>query len=858
MKFLFVCLVLLATLFTPAAQASGAPVWQEVRGQTGPDPYSACQASTAALDALWYLKQVEFKYVIYRMYNVAYCYGTSILLGLGKPEPQMGYLNSADCIANCEPSFIPPQCLNGTPCIPLMPVQKNAGGSASNNPDDGSSPLCNGSDPINGATGNEVLQETDYRSANAQLVFRRTYNSALGIAPMPETSSVGTAWRHSYDQAVYQSSPTLLAVTRADGKSYAFHLLKGLWVSDADVMDTLVQLGRSDHPDGWQYTTQEQAVERYHADGRLISMTQSNGYAQRLTYSDGTAGAGGGYVLTGTGEPTSTVLPSGRLIRVTDSSGRSLQFGYDTSGNLVRLVDPAGAVYLYDYDSNRNLIAITWPDGAKRSYVYEDTRFPHALTGLIDQNGKRYATWAYDADGRAMSSEHANGVDKYSLAYAADSPGVPASTTITDPLGSSRIWNFTNVQSVFRNAAVSQACDTCPGNIALSLRYDGNGNIISRTDFDGRVTTYVFDETRNLETRRTEAAGTPQARTIRTSWSPDFRLPLQISETGRVIRYRYDRLGNVLSQTISDSQNGTSETRLSYTTVADRTLPNLLKTLSISSNNATETTTYSYYPNGDLHTASNAQGLVITVTKYDANGHPLSFIDPDGVVTALNYSSRGWLQSKTVGNAVTRYRHDAAGQLTQVNNPDGSIVTFAHDAAHRLTDITDGFGNRIHFTLDAMGKRTDMVYHDASGVAVSGRSTVFDTLLESDDDGYSGSGEPGAVGLPDPSAQAQQHLARQLTQILRNLRDRMCGDGDCPPCKTVSGKIVPVGTVAYRPLEIIPYDVKQHGIYGSHHNLFIANQYPYPKCDCFWAKQSRVAKPDEIQPSWIPIEPFAN
>ncbi len=86
----------------------------------------------------------------------------------------------------------------------------------------------------------------------------------------------------------------------------------------------------------------------------------------------------------------------------------------------------------------------------------------------------------------------------------------------------------------------------------------------------------------------------------------------------------------------------------------------------------------------------------------------------------------------------------------------------------------------------------------------------------------------------------------------------MCKDKKCPPCKTVSGKVVPVGTISYRPLDVIPDDVQQHGVYGSHHNLFQANQYPYPKCDCFWRKLKNVAKPSEIQPGWIPIEPFAN
>jgi RHS repeat-associated protein len=83
-------------------------------------------------------------------------------------------------------------------------------------------------------------------------------------------------------------------------------------------------------------------------------------------------------------------------------------------------------------------------------------------------------------------------------------------------------------------------------------------------------------------------------------------------------------------------------------------------------------------------------------------------------------------------------------------------------------------------------------------------------------------------------------------------------DKSCPPCKTVSGNIVPVGTIGYRPLDVLPPDVQQHGVYGSHYNLFRANQYPKPKCDCFWQKLKNVASPGALQPNWMPIEPFLN
>ena len=86
-----------------------------------------------------------------------------------------------------------------------------------------------------------------------------------------------------------------------------------------------------------------------------------------------------------------------------------------------------------------------------------------------------------------------------------------------------------------------------------------------------------------------------------------------------------------------------------------------------------------------------------------------------------------------------------------------------------------------------------------------------------------------------------------------------CKDDDCPPCKTVSGRIVLVGTMGYRPLDALPDDVIQHGVAGSHHNIFVAKQAPKGSpqpCRCFWQKQKYVLKPDQITPDMIPVEPF--
>jgi hypothetical protein len=77
----------------------------------------------------------------------------------------------------------------------------------------------------------------------------------------------------------------------------------------------------------------------------------------------------------------------------------------------------------------------------------------------------------------------------------------------------------------------------------------------------------------------------------------------------------------------------------------------------------------------------------------------------------------------------------------------------------------------------------------------------------------------------------------------------------CPPCKLIDGTIVPVGTIAYRPMDTPPPGKIEHGISGPHYNLYKANQNPN-NCQCFW--QPIGAVPPPPQPDWVPIQIFAN
>ncbi|MEN1593204.1 hypothetical protein AAIH63_35845, partial [Pseudomonas aeruginosa] len=55
------------------------------------------------------------------------------------------------------------------------------------------------------------------------------------------------------------------------------------------------------------------------------------------------------------------------------------------------------------YDKEQRLTSVTRTDGqynTKTQYLYDDPRNIKLLTGIQDNNNRRFATWAYDNQGR--------------------------------------------------------------------------------------------------------------------------------------------------------------------------------------------------------------------------------------------------------------------------------------------------------------------------------------------------------------------------------------------------------------------------------------------------------------------------
>ena len=590
------------------------------------------------------------------------------------------------------------------------------GGPSSGGANAGSGTLPKG-DPVDASNGNLNESETDYSGAGSDPIrFVRIYNLwdlSCGSTSGP-AGYLGGSWSATYFQYLLPVSVTDSTTTyntvyayRPDGRVLTFNEYSGVYSPDGDVTDSLVQTSG-----GWSYQTADDTIETYNAAGQLLSVAKRGQAPVTVNYAGG-----------GPGDPP---------VSVSDAFGHSLQFSYAPNRTtnylqLASITDPAGHTILYSHNSVGQLTTVTQTDGTARGYSYYSTSYCN-LTGITDEASVLYASWTYGSIGPA-TSQNAGGVNAYSFTYSLS--GSSGSVSVTDPLGKSRTYNQSLIWGAYHTTSSSAPCPGCGED--ASRVYDASGNITTRTDFNGNQTKYVYNAQTNLESSRTEAYGTSQARTITTTWDPNWRQPDSITEPNRTTAFTYNSLGGVLTKTITDT---TVTPNVSRTWTYTYDSYGRMLTAKGPRTDVNSTTTYAYYTCttgsqcGQLQTVTDPVGNVTTYNTYNVHGQPLTITDPNGTVTTLTYDLRERLTSRQVGTETTSFSYYPTGLLKQVTLPDSSYVLYTYDTAHRLTQISDGAGNSIKYTLDAMGNRTATKTYDPSSVLHLTHTRVYNTLNE--------------------------------------------------------------------------------------------------------------------------------
>ncbi|MGJ7489344.1 DUF6531 domain-containing protein, partial [Variovorax sp. ZT4R33] len=524
--------------------------------------------------------------------------------------------------------------------------------------------------PILPASGVKYRHETDWSDGGASaLSFARIYRSTWVAGAEPK-SGLGASWTHDHALRLdvrASANPPVVLVVSPEGGLQQFTFASGAGWKSSTGADSLTAIAS-----GWSFRrADEDRTFVFDSDGKLRSLTERNGWANTYGYNT-----------------------FGQLGSITNPFGRTLTLAYNPKGQLSTATTSDARVIRYAYDSADRLSSVTYPDGKVRNFVYENTAFPQALTGIFDETSARWATFAYDSAGRAVSSALAGSVDSYKVSY----PD-PNRAAVQDPRGTNRWYSYSTVAG--KLAVTAGTLPSGEGKAdAASRVQDANGLITSETDFNGVQTTTTWDTARRLPLTVTRAAGTPEAQTTTTQWHATWALPVLITEAGRTTATTYDTQGRPLTRTVTHTAAGNKTQTTSWTynpagLAATETAPN------------GAATSYTYDAAGNVLSATNALGHVTSYT-YDSANRLLSQTAPNGLVTTYTWDARDRLLTQTVGGQqsttlTTTLSYTPFGAIATLTLPTGLSLSYSYDAAHRLTGWSNNRGESGSFTLDAMG-----------------------------------------------------------------------------------------------------------------------------------------------------------
>jgi RHS repeat-associated protein len=154
------------------------------------------------------------------------------------------------------------------------------------------------------------------------------------------------------------------------------------------------------------------------------------------------------------------------------------------------------------------------------------------------------------------------------------------------------------------------------------------------------------------------------------------------------------------------------------------------------------TTSYTYYPSGDVWTVTDPRGNVSTFTNYK-RGIPVDEFYPEGIHVVREIDDSGRIVSLTNGEgATTRYSYDSLGRQISVVPPlgDPTSISYAVSSssvtrgALQQVTVFDGFGRAANLnsagydtaaSYDSLGRRT---FQSITGYPSIGQSYEFDIL----------------------------------------------------------------------------------------------------------------------------------
>ena len=539
-------------------------------------------------------------------------------------------------------------------------------------------PQCKAGDPVDLQTGLFVHEKTDLVVPDiVPINITRTYrNEDSFIGPF------GRGTLHPFD--IYLTFTTVcfcyqsIVLVLPDGGEVMYDRISpGTSFSDAvfeaTKSPTFYKSRVSWNGSGWDLTFKDGAVWVFPEESPIQSMRDRYGNTTYLTRTNGN---------------------TGNIQRIVSSSGRYVEFTYDTSNRVTQIKDNGGRTVNYQYDSNSRLWRVTDPMSGVTEYTYDAS---HRMLTLKDPRGIVYLTNEYTG-GKVTKQTQADG-STYQYAYTTDANNKVIQTDVTDPRGYVKRVEFNTDGHLIK---VTGALGTSQEQITDYEREPVTNLLLSVTDAlevspgVRRKTAYTYDPKGNMLTTTRMAQDPPNSVTTTYTHEPTFNQVATITDPlNHTTSFFYDSVGNL--EKVRDANNNE--------------------------------TTYTYNAVGQPLTVATPAGTTQFVYEF---GDLVSVIDPLGNVTARGMDSIGRLQSMTNPLGLTTgYGYDNLNRMTGVTDPLSGVTQFGYDLNSNLLNVSDakapsGVTGYTYNNMDRLQTRTDPLLKAESYVYdAAGNLTLF-------------------------------------------------------------------------------------------------------------------------------------
>lgn len=524
---------------------------------------------------------------------------------------------------------------------------------------------------------------------SGRLIAEVVADNAPGGSTSPNRRSVAYTWVLS-DMTVREYRDSTGQAYLRENFTYAGPAGRLSAMSRTDVRTGQVRTTNYDYTfaaAGWLQTSSEKRVlpgglavttTTYDQAGNVVGVVNPLGHQVTWT------------AFNGFGQPAS----------MADANGVVTSYTYDAKGNLSSETTngsmPAGLSTLtttYSYDGSRRITQIARPSGKM-------DRLSYSGADRITGKGNALNEWV-----QFMRTPSTNvDVTQSARMVPVQSPGAPTGTTGGQ-------FSATN-------------CLDCVGRVvntygndgqAITLQYDGNGNLVSRKDALNHQTSWIYDD-RDRPKQMTAPDGGVTAYT----YDATGGLYTVTDPRGLVTRYTRNGFGEVVVLESPDSGRRdyqydiggrlTTETHASGTLTIGYTWDALDRMLTRSSAGSTEAFTYDegVYGNGRRTRINDATGK--KTFAYGADGQLLQQVQ---TTYGTNYS--------------TSWTYDAAGRASTMTYPGGLVLSYQYDTVGRLSRVSSNVAGWATLADGFLYQpATDLRYAWRFGNNLP-RSTTFDT-----------------------------------------------------------------------------------------------------------------------------------